>query len=62
MARAAFESALLKAPCASRNSCQSHPMLAGGTHRPLSNGSWITHLTLPKNTIFAPRVKALQAD
>jgi hypothetical protein len=38
MANAAFENALLKASVAGRDASQSHPVLAGGTRWPLSNG------------------------
>jgi hypothetical protein len=41
MAGAAFEGSLFVAALARRDSGQSHPVLAGGAHRPLNNG--ITH-------------------
>jgi hypothetical protein len=46
MARPALEDTLLKSPFARRNPSQSHPVFAGGTHRPLNNG--ITHHPPPK--------------
>jgi hypothetical protein len=39
MTGAALESTLLKASFAPRNSSQSHPVFAGGTHRSFSNGT-----------------------
>src|ERR1700738_2869317 len=46
MARAALEDTLLEPASARQNASQSHPVFAGGAHRPLNNG--ITHHPPPE--------------
>src|SRR6476661_8156804 len=46
MAGVALEDALLESPYGGRNPRQSHPVFAGGAHRPLNNGN--THHPPPE--------------
>src|SRR5258708_12538735 len=48
MTCAALEAAFLKAPLARRNSSQSHPVFADGTHRPLNDGNRTKHRPSPE--------------
>jgi hypothetical protein len=50
---AALERPFLKAPLAGRNSSQSHPVFARGTHWPLTYEKWIAHNPTPAETIGA---------